>query len=592
MTMAPNDPASQLFDLLAGEAEERALRRGEVLIRAGEPADELHFVLSGRLSVHVAGSARPVAEVAQGEPVGEIGFFAGLARTATVVALRDTTVLTIRRVQFQTLSRSSPGLLEAIVASLARRLAGGVRREPVDQVAAIRTLAIVPAGASPPSARFVDRLRGVFAASGPTRFLTEDDLKREVPGACVDDARASHWLNSLETELASVVYVADPTLTGWTEKCIRQADAVLLVAAAGAPAVINPSEALALSLLAPPARRLVIVHETRSDVVRGTDAWLGGREAHMHHHVALGDDEDVRRLHRFITGSATGFVAGAGGALGSAHVGAYKAFAEAGARFDILGGTSVGAAMMAAFACGAEPGRVDEGTDNIFVRSRSFRRPTLPRYGLIDHKNFDRALRAEYRDRAIEDLWIPFFAVSTNLSTGEPMVHRRGPVWQAVRASGSIPGLLPPFFTSEGEMLVDGAVMDAIPLGVMKRLKSGPNVVSSLAVDRRRTYAVDYDAIPGPRELAAALINPFARARLPQVPGMLQVLLLSMLANRRSGEPAAATDIVFRPELAADIGMTSWERHTEIFTEVHRQAARWIRDRLAAGDQALAALVR
>jgi NTE family protein len=134
--------------------------------------------------------------------------------------------------------------------------------------------------------------------------------------------------------------------------------------------------------------------------------------------------------------------------------------------------------------------------------------------------------------------------------------------------------------------------MDAIPLGVMKRLKSGPNVVSSLAVDRRRTYAVDYDAIPGPRELAAALINPFARARLPQVPGMLQVLLLSMLANRRAGEPPAATDIVFRPELAADIGMTSWERHTEIFTDVHRQAARWIRDRLAAGDQALAALVR
>jgi hypothetical protein len=96
----------------------------------------------------------------------------------------------------------------------------------------------------------------------------------------------------------------------------------------------------------------------------------------MHHHVALHDALDVRRLYRFLSGCAIGFVAGGGGALGSAHLGVYKAFREAGAEFDILGGTSVGAAMMAALAYGVDPERVDEGTHNIFVKSRAFRRPS------------------------------------------------------------------------------------------------------------------------------------------------------------------------------------------------------------------------
>ena len=171
-------------------------------------------------------------------------------------------------------------------------------------------------------------------------------------------------------------------------------------------------------------------------------------------------------------GKALGFVAGGGGARGSAHLGVYKAFREVGAEFDIFGGTSSGAAMTAALAYGVAPERVDGGTDNIFVKRRAFRRPTWPRYGLIDHKVFDAALKAEYADVLIEDLWLPYFAVSCNLSDHKPRIHRSGPVWQAVRASSSIPAMLPPFITTEGEMLVDGALVDNIPLVQMQKIKS------------------------------------------------------------------------------------------------------------------------
>ncbi len=582
--------AVEQLEALAKGAEQLAVPRGGILIRQGDPSDAFYFVLSGRFTVHTKGTVEPIAEIAQGQPIGEIGFFAGLARTATVVALRDSSVLAFTREHFQRISDSSPGIRDALIHSLARRLA-----ESVGQTAKIstvvRTLAVIAAGDSRSPTAFTDSLRAVFGSVSRTLVLTESEITERFPRADLDDAVISSWLNELEVDFDFVIYIADPSLTEWTKKCIRQADAVLLVATAGAATELNPSEQLAFSVHPHSARRLVVVHPARVDVTSGTSSWLRQRDVFMHHHVALPDAADIARLFRFLSGRAVGFIAGGGGALGSAHLGAYKAFCEAGAEFDILGGTSVGAAMTAALAYGVEPERVDEGTHNIFVKSRAFRRPTLPRYGLLDHKVFDRALQAEYRDVHLEDLWRPFFAVSSNLSDNSVKVHRRGLVWQAVRASGSVPGLLPPFFTREGEMLVDGGLMDNIPLVPMKRLKTGPNVVVALSVDAPTTYSVDYDSIPGPLQLMASALNPFSRTRLPKVPNILQVLVLSMLAHRRPDLPLSETDILIRPELPGDLGFTSWERHNEVFLHAYRGVGSWIQARAAQGDPGVLAVI-
>ena len=111
--------ASALGDLkaLAQAAEEQELRRGDVLVRQGEPADALYFVLSGRFSVHIRGVTEPIAEIGQGEPVGEMGFFAGLPRAATVVALRDSHVLAITREQFLEFSTACPRIMDTVVSS-------------------------------------------------------------------------------------------------------------------------------------------------------------------------------------------------------------------------------------------------------------------------------------------------------------------------------------------------------------------------------------------------------------------------------------------------------------------------------------------
>jgi NTE family protein len=575
------------LEALAAAAQERELQRGEVLIKAGEPPDALYFVLSGRFSVHLNDVSEPIAEIGRGQPIGEIGFFAGLPRTATVAALRDSRVLCITRERFELLKDLSPAIRDAVIVSLARRLSKSINPGPEPAVPA-RAVTILCAGGSSPSLRFVEALREALGRVNRAVFLTQRDIAERFAGSSLGASAISDWLNAVEADSEFVVYVAEQELTDWTKVCIRQADAILLVAISKASTELNPCELFAFSVHPSSARRLVILHDARTQIATGTSSWLARRDVFMHHHVALQDRTDVERVVRFLSGNAVGFVAGGGGgALGSAHLGAYKAFREAGVEFDILGGTSVGAGMTAALAYGLTLERIDDGMDNIFVKERAFRRPTLPRYGLLDHKPFDRALRAEFGDVLIEDLWRPFFAVSTDLANQKPKIHRQGPVWQAIRASSAVPGVLPPFFTAEGEMLADGALMDNVPLRPMKALKTGPNVIVSLGLGGPTSYAVDYDSIPGAREMVAAMLNPFARRRLPQPPTILQIVMLSMHAHWRRDLELSETDILIAPELPPEFRLTSWERHKDIFAYSYQHVASWIAARVAEKDPAL-----
>lgn len=174
--------------------------------------------------------------------------------------------------------------------------------------------------------------------------------------------------------------------------------------------------------------------------------------------------------------------------------------------------------MAAVFSQLMEPDEIEAGIHEMFVRRRALKRLTLPRYGLLDHTVFDDALQQEYGSATIEDGWKPYFAVATDLSTYAMRVIRTGPAWQAVRASCAIPGVLPPFIDDEGHMLVDGGVVDNVPIAVMNSLKTGPNVVVDLRPLSHPIYNFSYQSIPGRWELLARTINPLLRQNCRTVP--------------------------------------------------------------------------
>jgi NTE family protein len=551
--------------LLASEIKTRSLKRGDVLVRQGDSADDLYIVLTGRFAVTKNGRRDPVAEIGPEQPIGEIAFLTGGTRTATVTAMRDSVVLRLGREDFDRLAAKSPSIWRTLTSTLSQRLAAATGSEPHDHDPRPRTITIIRAGEAPVPPAFIDQFTSVFSAAARTFVIdartAEQLLPKDVP---LDSHEATQLFNELESKYDYVIFVADPDLTPWSEKAIRHADLVLGVGVHASNPNPNRLEQHVAEFVSAEARRLVLLHPHHTPIT-GTARWLRWRSVAMHHHVALDTPKDIQRLFRFIHGTALGLVACGGGALCAAHVGLYKALIESGFEFDMMGGTSAGAAMVGAFAMEKHPDDVDVGTHDIFITNKAMQRYTLPRYSLLDHRNYDEHLGRYFRGVNIEDLWIPYFAVSTNLSRNELHRHDRGDLFQAIRASGSIPVLLPPVYTSKGEMLVDGCLLDNVPISTMHQLKRGPNVVVSFHIPELQRFDVEYAKLPSRAELVRLTLNPFAQKRLPNAPGLTTVLMRSLMANRQDfNRQLKPGDLLMVPPIPANTGILDWHRHTEL----------------------------
>ncbi len=378
--------------------------------------------------------------------------------------MRDALVLKLDRADFDKLAETRPQIWKSLTTTLAQRLGAQAGTAPPLEHHAPRTIVVIRAGQGAVPPAFIEALKCVLTGSRDVSFVDAATLAALLPTGA-DPTAPRERRRSMRSKPRTIASFSLRTRISrhFSTKAIRHADLVLAVAAADADQAPNALEQMAEHYLTPDARRLVLIHDARGQAA-GTARWLAARTIAMHHHVALTDDADVARLVRFIDGTAVGLVACGGGALCTAHIGVYKALLEAGFGFDIMGGTSAGAAMTAAFAVGRSPDDIDAGVHDIFVANSAMRRYTWPRYSLLDHTHFDEQLLRHYGGINIEDLWIPFFAVSTNLSSGTVHCHSSGDLWAAIRASSSIPALLPPVYTADGEMLVDGCLLDNVPL--------------------------------------------------------------------------------------------------------------------------------
>jgi predicted acylesterase/phospholipase RssA len=166
-------------------------------------------------------------------------------------------------------------------------------------------------------------------------------------------------------------------------------------------------------------------------------------------------------------------------------------------------------------------------------------------------------------DWDIEDLWLPYYCVSTNLTRSQLEVHRRGNAARAVRASVAIPGILPPVPFGD-DLLVDGGVLNNMPFETMRNDRQIDTVIAiDVAPDRGPRAKSDYGtSVSGFRALASTI-----RPRGVEYPSVASVLLRSMLVgavhNQRLSSEAGTIDLLIKLELPG-VGLLDFKRVAEV----------------------------
>ena len=540
----------------------RHVAGGEALVRQGDDADALYFVESGRFRI-VVNKMRIVAHIEAGEAVGELAFFAGGKRTADVIATRDSTVREVSREAFDKIAALYPELNVAMLKLVSERLAVATARTSSISSSIPRVIAILPAGTSKLPDGFLARLASAFEAvvAPDTPVIPIDRATSEA----ADAQEYQSWLAEQEAKGAYVL-IDGSGPDDWGQMVCRNADALVMVARPGqTDPEPNAMEVAAMRWIAEPQRTLLLLRTSADKLISKSGEWIDPRSPKLHHHVALDNDADFTKIARFMTGRAVGVVLAGGGALGCAHLGVIKALRRASIPIDFIGGASAGAAMGGAIARGMTVDETLDQMEAMFIHAKAMKRLTLPIYSLLDPTVFDSELRTRYGTRDIADQPINFFGVSTNLSTNGLHIHRRGPLWECVRASGSLPTILPPFIDKNGNILVDGGVLDNVPVKVMHGLKSGPNIVVSLG-DPHEIWRTDvaYDDIRGRWSLLRDVI--MRRKREIEFPSIVEIMSRSMVVASRmaSKEMLGDQDILVNPPIIANMQILDWHLGREL----------------------------
>lgn len=463
------------------EARWFALPAGQPLFLAGEPADSIYFVLSGALGAF-GSKGEFVGHIRPGEPVGEMALFLGsdangnnaaqdAPHTGSVYALRDSEVIGLSRAGWKMLVKSEPELLEGMIRIILRRLGRGDQR---NAEAAPKVYTLLSTSPTIDLALRARALRTALARFGKVAIIVEEPEGNEKPAAFFDELEAAHDV---------VILTATIGDTPWFRLATRQADRIWVLARSDA----RPSTPL-MPEETSPAQRLklidvVLIHPGAERRASRPMEWMHAAGARRLFHWQGDNGADAMRLARVMTGRSVGLVLSGGGARAYSHIGAIRAIRELGIPIDFAGGASMGAVVAACVAIGWSDDEIDWRIRKAFVETNPLGDYTLPVVGMVKGKRVNQRLQEHFGDIDIGDLQIPFFALSTNLTNGQAKLHRNGTLRTALRATISLPGILPPLVDGE-DILVDGAVLNNFPVEYMRELHQGFVIGSDVSAIR------------------------------------------------------------------------------------------------------------
>ncbi|XP_016997616.2 neuropathy target esterase sws isoform X2 [Drosophila takahashii] len=495
------------------------LESGRAVYRQDESSDSTYIVLSGRMRsviTHPGGKKEIVGEYGKGDLVGIVEMITETSRTTTVMAVRDSELAKLPEGLFNAIKLRYPIVVTKLISFLSHRFLGSMQTRsgsgapgaPVEANPVTHkysTVALVPITDEVPLTPFTYELYHSLCAIGPVLRLTSDVVRKQLGPNIFEAAneyRLTSWLAQQEDRNIITLYQCDSSLSAWTHRCMRQADVILIVGLGDRSHLVGKFEREIDRLAMRTQKELVLLYpETTNARPANTLSWLNARPwVTKHHHVLcvkriftrksqyrINDlysrvllsepnmHSDFSRLARWLTGNSIGLVLGGGGARGAAHIGMLKAIQEAGIPVDMVGGVSIGA-LMGALWCS------ERNITTVTQKAREWSKKmtkwflqlldlTYPITSMFSGREFNKTIHDTFGDVSIEDLWIPYFTLTTDITASCHRIHTNGHLWRYCRASMSIAGVFPPFCDyRDGHLLLDGCYTNNVPADVMHNL--------------------------------------------------------------------------------------------------------------------------
>ena len=533
------DLPKEMWHELQDNLEWRYLSNGDVLFKEGDAADGLYIVVKGRLRAMVKaddGSEHSIGEIGPSEVVGEYALLTGEPRSSTVYAVRESSIARISIALFDKCTSKYPQMMRNIARIMVSRQKKMLQDEDLKSPDRM-TFALIQASPDIDIYSFAKKLSESLSTYGPTLII--DSKKFDESFGRTDAAHASvdapiqpaivAKLNELEESGRYLLFLADDINSSWTRRAIGQADRILIVADSQQDPDPLEIERIPDELAVPVRTDLILLHPANTDTPIGTSAWLDKRNVRTHFHIRLGDIGHMDRLARRISGHAIGLVLSGGAARGYAHMGVFKALLEVGIPFDYIAGSSMGSILAGIIANGFTYEKYEEFAQ--WCADLGVSDYTLPYAALNTSDHVTQLCSKAFEDRLIEDLWIPFFCISTNLSRAEKKIHQRGLLWRAVRSSMSIPGLFLPVLDN-GDILVDGGIIDAYPVESMRNIAESNRIIGvNITPHREKKFNFDYDTSISGWRIFLNRLNPFSKNI--RIPSITDVLWQSFVINNR-----------------------------------------------------------
>ncbi len=550
--------SSAIDDVFAREATLIALPGGRTLVKAGEAVQALYRLTAGRLAEvepmpqgggRLVTIHRPMALIGGAQLLGD-----GYHATA-VTALRDSELQVIAADRAQTLLRERPDLLAEVARTALKRMKAPESLERHKST----ILGFVAASDSLDMRGLTERLATAMRALG---------AEVAVLGAEAQDSVPAH-LHALEVEHDFILMAAEHRDTNFTTYCSRQIDRLIVVGDAATPPPDAPLSFVTAGIRSQRLMDVVLVHPLHARCPHGSYPWLDAVPLSRLFHIRGGDQADIARLARIFTGNSIGLALSGGGARAYAHVGVLRALTELGIPIDFLAGTSMGAVIAACVAMGWNDTEMDGHLREAFVNSSPLSDIAFPFLAMTRGHIVDQRLNAHFGNVQICDLWRPFTCVSTDLTMAGMHLHQRGSLSRALRASLSLPGILPPV-VEKGHVLVDGALLRNLPADIVRQQHDGVTIGVDVAVSQGLQPADLLLRPSGWRWLTSG-----AWHRGPPIVG---VLIHAATVPSLVAAASAREDLIeIRPKMAG-VGLQDWKAYDKAAAEGYRAA-------MAAADE-------